>query len=105
MKYVFLLATVAAVYFFLSHKAPVAPVVAEVTQKEAAPLTTGPRDPSAALAATPGEHTNALKRPIERTRAVRFKKRNEPVAHRSLAFVERAISTHVVQEFARGVKH
>jgi len=44
-------------------------------------------------------------RPIERTHAVRFEKRNEPVAHRTLALVERAISTHIVQEFARGVKH
>ena len=78
MKYVFLLATVAAVYFFLIHKAPVAPVVDEVTQKEVAPLTSGPRDPSAALAATPGGHTNALKRPIDRTKEVlgQVKQRN-----------------------------
>ncbi|MEP6669222.1 MAG: hypothetical protein ABJF10_08720 [Chthoniobacter sp.] len=70
MKYVFLLATVAAVYFFLIHKAPVAPVVGEITQKEVAPLTTGPRDPSAAIAAAPAPQTNALKRPIDRTKQV-----------------------------------
>ena len=74
MKYVFFLATVAAVYFFLAHRAPVAPVVAEITQKEAAPLTAGPRNPP--VAAT--EHTNALKRPIDRTREVlgQVKQRN-----------------------------
>ena len=78
MKYVFLLATVAAVYFFLAHKAPIAPVVGEITQKDAAPLTTGPRDPSAAVAAAPGAHTNALKRPIDRTKEVlgQVKQRN-----------------------------
>ncbi|MDR3406130.1 MAG: hypothetical protein P4L99_26830 [Chthoniobacter sp.] len=78
MKYVFLLATVAAVYFFLIHKAPVAPVVGEITQKDVAPLTTGPRDPSATTPATPAEHTNALKRPIDRTKEVlgQVKQRN-----------------------------
>ncbi|MEI9895716.1 MAG: hypothetical protein WDN28_17990 [Chthoniobacter sp.] len=70
MKYVFLLATVAAVYFFLIHRVPVAPVVGEITQKEVAPLTTGPRDPTAAGPAAPAEHTNALKRPIDRTKEV-----------------------------------
>lgn len=78
MKYVFLLATVAGVYFFLIHKAPVAPVVEAVTQQEAAPLTTGPRG---APAASPGNSTvssDPLKRPFDRTNAVleQVKQRN-----------------------------
>jgi hypothetical protein len=78
MKYVFLLATVAVVYFFLVHKAPVAPVVAEITQQEAVPLTTGPNGGSAAAPAAPAQHTNALKRPIDRTKDVlnQVKQRN-----------------------------
>jgi hypothetical protein len=79
MKYVFLLATVAVVYFFLVRKAPVAPVVAEITQQEAAPPTTGPRNPPATVTpAAPAVHTNSLKRPIDRTREVlnQVKQRN-----------------------------
>jgi len=73
MKYLFLLATVGAGYFFLLHKAPVAPAVQAVTQQEAAPLTTGPRgntDPAPAAAAAPAPQSNYLKRPIDRTREV-----------------------------------
>ena len=78
MKYVFLLVTVAAVYFFWAHKAPVAPVVAQITQQEAAPLSSGPRGGPAAATAAPAERTNALKRPIDRTREVlnQVKQRN-----------------------------
>ena len=74
MKYIFLLATVAVVYFFLAHRVPVTPVVAEITQQEAVPLTTGPRNPSA----VPAVRTNSLKRPIDRTREVlgQVKQRN-----------------------------
>ena len=74
MKYLFLLATVGGVYFFLIHKAPVAPVVAAVTQQEAAPLSTGPRGNTAPEATpeagTPAPHTDFLKRPIDRTKEV-----------------------------------
>jgi hypothetical protein len=78
MKYVFLLATVAAVYFFWARQAPVAPVVAEITQQEAAPLTTGPRAAASPAPGAPAEHTNALKRPIDRTHEVlnQVKQRN-----------------------------
>jgi hypothetical protein len=78
MKYVFLLATVAVVYFFIVRKAPVAPVVKEITQQDAAPLTTGPAGgPAPAPAASP-QHTNSLKRPIDRTKEVlnQVKQRN-----------------------------
>ncbi len=80
MKYVFLLITVAAVYFFLIRKAPVGAVVKEVTQEEAAPLTSGPNNghgPATAPAA-PAPGTNALKRPIDRTKEVlnQVKQRN-----------------------------
>ncbi|EDY21759.1 hypothetical protein CfE428DRAFT_1004 [Chthoniobacter flavus Ellin428] len=74
MKYVVLLIIVVGVYFFLVHKAPVAPVVKEITQQDAAPLTSGPNNPPAA--ASPG--TNVLKRPIDRTKEVlnQVKQRN-----------------------------
>jgi hypothetical protein len=74
MKYVVLLIIVVAVYFFLVRKAPVAPVVKEITQQDAAPLTSGPKSPP--VAASPG--TNALKRPIDRTKEVlnQVKQRN-----------------------------
>jgi len=77
MKYVFLLTTVAVIYFFIARKAPVAPVVKEITQQEAAPLTSGPAG-APSTAATPGEHTNSLKRPIDRTKEVlnQVKQRN-----------------------------
>jgi hypothetical protein len=78
MKYVFLLATVAVAYFFIAHRVPVTPAVDEITQKEAAPLSTGPRDPAAAAPAAPAVRTNSLKRPIDRTREVlgQVKQRN-----------------------------
>jgi len=78
MKYIFLLATVAVIYFFWARQAPVAPVVAEITQQEAGPLTTGPRNPPAAATPAPAERTNSLKRPIDRTREVlnQVKQRN-----------------------------
>lgn len=74
MKYVFLLTTVVVVYFFIARKAPVAPVVQEITQREAAPLTTGA--PGATPAAAAG--ADALKRPIDRTKEVldQVKQRN-----------------------------
>ena len=71
MKYLFIMATVGAAYFFLAHQTPVAPVVASVTQQEAAPLSTGPRgntDP--APEASPAPKTDFLKRPIDRTKEV-----------------------------------
>ena len=70
MKYVFILATVAGVYFFLLHKAPVTPVVQAVTQQEAAPLSNGPRGNTAPEPASPAPRTNFLKRPIDRTQEV-----------------------------------
>jgi ABC-type microcin C transport system permease subunit YejB len=63
MKYVFLLAAVAAIYFFLIRSAPVAPVADAVAQKEVVPLTTGGRD-----VAPPA--SNFLKRPLDRTHEV-----------------------------------
>jgi hypothetical protein len=78
MKYVFLVATVAALYFFLVKKPSVAPVVSLVTQQEAAPLTSGPRPDATPAAATPSDHSNFLKRPIDRTNQVlnQVKQRN-----------------------------
>ena len=81
MKYVFLLITVALVYFFLVRKAPVAPVVKEITQQEAVPLTTGPAGVPASSPASgtaPAQSTNSLKRPIDRTKEVlnQVKQRN-----------------------------
>jgi hypothetical protein len=78
MKYVFLLATVAVVYFFLVRKVPLAPVVTEVTQQEAAPLATGPRVAPSAAPTAPAVRTNSLKRPIDRTHEVlnQVKQRN-----------------------------
>ena len=70
MKYLFLLATVGAGYFFLLHQAPVAPAVQAVTQQEAAPLTTGPRGNTEPVPAAPAPHTDYLKRPIDRTKEV-----------------------------------
>ena len=69
MKYLFLLATVGAGYFFLLHQAPTAPAVQAVTQQEAAPLTTGPRgNTEPATASVP--QSDFLKRPIDRTKEV-----------------------------------
>jgi hypothetical protein len=62
MKYVFLLTAVLAVYCILTRSAPVKPAVQAVTQQEAAPLTTGPRDPSPA--------SSSLKKPFDRTHEV-----------------------------------
>jgi hypothetical protein len=79
MKYVFILATVAAVYFFIFRKAPVAPVVSEVTQQEVAPLTSGPRGGEASPAPNaPARASDYLKKPIDRTKEVlqQVKQRN-----------------------------
>lgn len=71
MKYVFLLILVAGVYLFLTRKAPVGSAVKEITQEEAAPLTSGSNNP-------PAQGTNSLKRPIDRTKEVlnQVKQRN-----------------------------
>ena len=71
MKYVFLLAAVAVIYFVLIRNAPVAPVVEAVTQNEVVPLTTGARP-------APPPASNFLKRPLDRTHAVldQVKQRN-----------------------------
>ena len=71
MKYIFLLAAVAVIYFFCVRAAPVAPVAEAVMQKEVAPLTTGGR-------AVPPPANTALKRPFDRTHAVldQVKQRN-----------------------------
>jgi hypothetical protein len=78
MKYIFLLATVAAVYLFLAHKAPVAPVVTEITQQNAASLSSGPNNAPANAPTAPTAGTNYLKRPIDRTKEVlnQVKQRN-----------------------------
>ncbi|HEY3902045.1 MAG TPA: hypothetical protein VGM54_25760 [Chthoniobacter sp.] len=79
MKYVFILATVAAIYFFIVKKPSVAPVVSAVTQAEAAPLTTGPRggEPTP-VANAPARASDYLKKPIDRTKEVlnQVKQRN-----------------------------
>ena len=64
MKYLFLLATVAIVYFVLARNSPVDSVKEAVIQTEVVPLTTGPREPAAPAA------TSALKAPLDRTHAV-----------------------------------
>ena len=64
MKYLFLLATVAIVYFVLARNTPVNSVKEAMTQSEAAPLITGPRDPA------PPAATSSLKAPLDRTHAV-----------------------------------
>ena len=78
MKYVFLLATVAVIYFFLVRKAPVAPVVSAVTQQETVALTSGPPGGATPAPGAAPAPTNALKRPIDRTREVlgQVKQRN-----------------------------
>ena len=72
MKYLFLLAAVAVVYFVLARNTPVHSVKEAVIQSEAAPLTTGPREPAAPAA------TNSLKAPLDRTHAAleQVRKRN-----------------------------
>jgi hypothetical protein len=74
MKYVLMLLAVAVIYFLIARQAPVAPAVETITASEAAPLTTGPRDPSPATA----NSSTALKRPLDKTHAVldQVKKRN-----------------------------
>ena len=64
MKYLFLLAAVAVVYLVLARNSPVAAVQEAVAASEAAPLTTGPREPAAPAA------TSGLKAPLDRTHAV-----------------------------------
>ena len=63
MKYLFLLATVAVVYFVLARNTRVRAVKEAITQSEAAPLITGPREPAAPAAAS------SLKAPLDRTHA------------------------------------
>ena len=64
MKYLFLLAAVAVVYFVLARNSPVTAVTEAVTASEAAPLTTGPREPA------PPAATSSLKAPLDRTHNV-----------------------------------
>lgn len=72
MKYLFLLAAVAVVYFVLARHTPVSAVTETVTAAEVAPLTAGPREPA------PPAATHALKAPLDRTHAVldQVKQRN-----------------------------
>lgn len=63
MKPLALLTLVAGAYLYFSHKTPIAEVTHVATGQELAPLTTGPT----AVAAPP---SNAIKRPIDRTRQV-----------------------------------
>lgn len=64
MKYLVLIATVAIVYFVLARNSPVDSVKEAVTASEAAPLTTGSREPA------PPAATSSLKAPLDRTHAV-----------------------------------
>lgn len=61
MKYLVIVAAVALACFILARNTPVKSVTAAVTAGEAAPLTTGPREPAAPAP------TNALKAPLDRT--------------------------------------
>jgi len=72
MKYLFLLAAVAVVYFVLARNTPVHSVTEAVTASDAIPLTTGPREPA------PPAASSALKAPLDRTHAVldQVKQRN-----------------------------
>ena len=63
MKPIALLTLVACAYLYFSHKTPVAEVTHVATGQELAPLTSGPTDIAA-------PQSNALKRPIDRTREV-----------------------------------
>lgn len=71
MRIVALLIVVLAVYLYFARQSPVAPVVDEITAKEVAPLTTGPR------AGVP-KGTSSAARPFQRTDAVlqQVKQRN-----------------------------
>ena len=72
MKYLFLLAAVAVVYFVLARNTPVSAVKEAVTASAAAPLTTGPRAPALPAA------SSSLKVPFDRTHAAleQVKQRN-----------------------------
>ena len=72
MKYLFLLAAVAVVYFVLARNTPVSSVKEALAASEAAPLTTGSREPAAPAA------TSALTAPLDRTHAAleQVKQRN-----------------------------
>ena len=61
MKYLAILAAIAAAYFLLARDLPVEPVKQAIVQSEAAPLTQGGRTP---------DGVTALKRPLDRTQAV-----------------------------------
>ena len=63
MKPLALLALVAGAYLYFSHKTPIAEVSKAATGQELAPLTSGPREIAA-------PQSNAIKRPIDRTRQV-----------------------------------
>ena len=63
MKYLFIMAVVAAAYLVLGKQAPVQPVKAALSNAEAAPLVAG----SHPVTAPEG---SALKRPLDRTHAV-----------------------------------
>ena len=63
MKYVVLLAAIGGIYFYFAHQSPVKEVAVVATGTEVVPLT------QPAPAAEPAR-TNALKRPIDRTKEV-----------------------------------
>ena len=74
-----LLLGVALIYFIFVRNSHVDPVVKEVTASGAAPLTTGPRETAAASRSAAGQAAHdALKQPLDRTRAVldQVKQRN-----------------------------
>ena len=71
MKYVSLLLGVALIYYIFVRASPVSQVTREVTSSEAAPLATGPRETDAASRSAAGQAAHdALKQPLDRTRAV-----------------------------------
>jgi hypothetical protein len=63
MKYLGLLAALVIIYFILARETPVAQVKEAIAQTEAAPLTTGSREPAPSAG-------SSLKRPLDRTHEV-----------------------------------
>ena len=78
MRIVSLLIVVLGVYLYFTHHSPVAPVIDEITAKEVAPLTTGPRAGTTTPAPGQPPLQSNLGRPISRTHDVldQVKKRN-----------------------------
>ncbi len=64
MKYLVLMVTLAVVYFMFVRASPVAEVTKTMEAPELAPLTKAPQENA------PLPQTNALKRPLDRTRQV-----------------------------------